>query len=91
MVDFVTVGTVPVLAREIRRGLAEASIEALAATRSRARLTVLGTKDRVVVSLVADCGPVEVVPNPSPGVAARVWTENGRLWVESRWRPVPPR
>jgi hypothetical protein len=85
VVDLVAIGAVPVLSREVRRGLAEATIEALAATRSRARLTVLGTGERVVVSLVADCDAIEVAPRPAPDVAARVWTDNGRVWIEASW------
>ena len=85
VVDLVAIGAVPVLSREARRGLAEATIEALATTRSRARLTVLGTGERVVVSLVADCDPIEVMARPAPGVAARVWTDDGRVWIEASW------
>jgi hypothetical protein len=84
------VGVVPTLPRDIRRTLAEPVIQVLAATRSRARITVVAHRADLTVGIVADA------PDPAPHSALTAGTqvhydaEEGLLWAQTRWRDRSP-
>jgi hypothetical protein len=82
-VSLATVGDVPELPLEIRRGLCDAPLQALTAARNAARVTVVAGSDDVVVSVVADAPGT--VSGHYPQVRLSQLREEDLLWVETRW------
>lgn len=80
-------GTIPQLPLSVRRALVEPVIRVLAATASRARVTVISSPSEVVVAIVADAS----LPGLDLAVAGDVvrcdWDEieGNRLWAQARW------
>jgi hypothetical protein len=68
----------------VRRALTEPVLTVLASARSEARITVLGTRTAVTVSVVAD-GDQPVVPAPA-GITVTSLTHDERHWVEATWQ-----
>src|SRR4051812_39863509 len=64
-----TPGSWPVLPRELRRGLTDAPLAALATAGLSARVTVVGTPAGVAVSVVTEAdAPDPGTPPPPPGI-----------------------
>ena len=82
-VSLVRVGHVPDLTVETCRALSEAPIAALSNAATWARVTVVGSGDEVVVSVIGDMPGTPVAPRP--GVEITAHTEGARHWVEARW------
>jgi hypothetical protein len=75
----------------VRRDLTEVVLIALATAVSRARVTVMGSADLVSVSVVADCGEVDVPSPAAPGVQVEALTNDDTVWMEARWQPMRQR
>ncbi|MEO3859499.1 hypothetical protein [Acrocarpospora sp. B8E8] len=85
------VGAVPPLPVETRRALAEPIIAALAATVSRARVTVVAEPAEVVIAVVADARVRDLSRAPSPpGIEASYDTKGDLLWAQARWTGPSP-
>jgi hypothetical protein len=78
-------GRVPALPVDVRRALTEPIIAALAATASKARITVVASPGEVVVAILADAR----LDAPPPGLHAAVESshdaEGEMLWLQARW------
>jgi hypothetical protein len=87
-VDLATIGKIPPLPVEVRRGLTDPPIEVLATARTRARITVVATADDVAVAVVADSSlvPASLAPAAGGPVAASFEREDGQVWVQTHWR-----
>ncbi|WP_327580456.1 hypothetical protein OHA25_30835 [Nonomuraea sp. NBC_00507] len=72
----------------VRRDLTEAVLTVLATAASRARVTVVGGADLVSVSVVADCGEVDVPSPATPGVRVEALTNDDTVWMEVTWQPT---
>ena len=83
LVSLTAVGVLPVPPLAIRRALTEAPIEALSGARTYARVTVVGSGDEVVLSVLADAPDVAVHRHPE--VVVNEYREEDRLWIETRW------
>lgn len=82
-------GAYPTPPRPVRRALTEPALRTVAAARDRARVTVLGSSAGVTVSVVADGGSPDPLPDPLPGnedVAVTTTVDGSRVWVEAAWR-----
>ncbi len=90
-VDLVTLGDLPAIPISIRRGLTEAPLAVLATATSSARVTVVSSRDEVVVSVVADAPhDAHITWTASPPLSTVRYREGVNLWVETRWkRPSP--
>jgi hypothetical protein len=87
-----SVGEVPPLPVEVRRGLAEPVIDALAATSKWARVTVVTSPGEVAVAVVADAHLSRPTWQPRGTVQTSYDTEGELLWAEARWiAPSPSR
>lgn len=78
-------GTIPVLPIEVRRALSEPTIQALAATASRARVTVVASPAEVVVAIVGDAHLQAPLQSVHDAVDVAHDAEGGLLWVQARW------
>jgi hypothetical protein len=93
VIELAVRGECPPLPQQVRRGLTEPALLALATAASAARVTVIAIPDRVVVSVVTD-GTA-----PPPDEHARhtgrehvdvVWArQDGTVWMEATWARVP--
>jgi hypothetical protein len=89
----VTVGQLPRLPARTRRALADPLITALSAATSRARVTVVGLPDNVVVAVLADLPADDAARAAADGSAAPTEAdvtvtyqrEGPLLWLETRW------
>ncbi|MCG5213010.1 hypothetical protein [Streptosporangium sp. KLBMP 9127] len=72
----------------VRRDLTEAALIVLATTVSRARVTVTGSADLVSVSVVADCGELNMPSPATPGVQVEALNNDDTVWMEARWQPI---
>ena len=79
-----TCGEYPTPPLAARRALTEPVLRALAATRSPARVTVLGSPDGVTVSVLADAVAEE--PPGGAGVTVTRMVDGPRVWVEATWQ-----
>ncbi|MDR7279846.1 hypothetical protein [Catenuloplanes atrovinosus] len=86
-VSLVRVGTLPDLSVETCRALSEAPIEALSNAATWARVTVVGSGDEVVVSVIGDMPDAPIAHRP--GVEITAHTEGERRWIEARWSLQP--
>ncbi|WP_370961903.1 hypothetical protein [Amycolatopsis sp. cg9] len=68
----------------VRRELTGPVLTALAAARTRARVSVLRTPELVRVAVVAD-GTTEIGGSAAVPVASQ--SRDGQTWMEARWRP----
>jgi hypothetical protein len=80
-------GQWPTPPREVRRELTEAALTVLATAGSWARVTVVGDADLVSVSVVADCGEIDVPRSANPDVTVDVFTTEEMVWTEVQWHP----
>ncbi|MFI6299424.1 sensor histidine kinase [Nonomuraea sp. NPDC050790] len=72
----------------VRRDLTEAVLVVLATAATRARVTVVGSAELVSVSVVADCGGIDVPAPVTPGVRIEALTSDDTVWMEAGWRPA---
>ncbi|WP_024874068.1 hypothetical protein [Saccharomonospora piscinae] len=72
----------------VRRDLTEPALTALATASSTARVTVTGDAELVSVSVVADCGTLDVADPATPGVRVESFTDEDTTWMEVRWQPI---
>ena len=78
-------GTVPMVPVSIRRALTEPIIQVLAATASRARITVVASSAEVAVAIVADARLAAPITVASDSVRCDWEQEGGRLWAQAWW------
>jgi hypothetical protein len=78
-------GVMPPLPLEIRRALTEPMIEVLAATASRARITVIASPSEVAVAILADANLDSPPPVLHEAVEPSHDAEGEMLWVQARW------
>jgi hypothetical protein len=82
-------GECPPLPQQVRRGLTEPALLALATAASAARVTVIAVPDRVVVSVVTD-GTAPPDEHADRGHVDVAWTrQDGTVWMEATWTRVP--
>jgi hypothetical protein len=81
------VGRIPLLEVSVRRALVEPVIQVLAATATRARITVIASPADVTVAIVADASPTGLaMAGAADGPVSWAWDEEGgRLWAQARW------
>ncbi|MFI9552913.1 sensor histidine kinase [Nonomuraea endophytica] len=72
----------------VRRDLTEAVLVVLATAAGRARVTVVGSAALVSVSVVADCGELDVPLTATQGVRVEALTIDDTVWMEARWLPA---
>lgn len=80
-------GQWPVPPVVVRRDLTEAVLVVLATAASRARVTVVGSAELVSVSVVADCGDIDVPAPATPGVRVEALNNDDTVWMEAQWQP----
>jgi len=90
VVDMAVVGDLPTVPADVRKALVEPAGELLAAARTRARITLAGLGDQVVVSVIADTDLTEVTATDTARVTVNCHREGDRLWVETRWADPSP-
>ncbi len=78
-------GEIPHLPVDIRRALTEPIIEALAATSTKARMTVIASPDEVVVAILADAQLDSPQPCLHEAVESSHDAEGEMLWLQARW------
>ena len=79
-------GSIPMLDVSVRRALLEPVIQVLAATFSRARITVVASDVEVAVAIVADARLAQSAGQPPPESVEWDWDQGGdRLWAQARW------
>ena len=78
-------GTIPMLPVATRRALTEPVIQVLAATASRARITVVASGTEVAVAIVADARLTAPIASAGDSVQCDWDEEGGRLWAQARW------
>ncbi len=78
-------GTIPMLPVGTRRALTEPVIAVLAATASRARITVVASAAEVAVAIVADARLAAPIALAGDSVQCDVDEEGGQLWAQARW------
>lgn len=78
-------GTVPMLPVGTRRALTEPIIGVLAATASRARITVVASATEVTVAIVADARLAAPVTVTDESVEFDMDEGGDRLWAQARW------
>ncbi|MCT2586751.1 hypothetical protein [Actinophytocola gossypii] len=81
-------GRLPALPVPVRRDLTEAALTALATAESWARVTVVGEPELVSVSVVADCGEVDLPRPATPEVRVEMFGTDATVWMEVRWQPT---
>jgi hypothetical protein len=84
-VDIETAGVIPAVPPEGRRALTDLAIAILVNAVSRVRVTVTGTVDGVIVSLVCDSPADPDLPSGPAGVVVDHQRDEQSLWVEARW------
>ncbi|WP_018680541.1 hypothetical protein [Actinokineospora enzanensis] len=72
--------------RSLRRALTQAPLEVLATARTSARVTALGTPGLLTISVVADCGEIELTDPDHEGIEVEKFRQDDLTWVEVRWR-----
>ena len=70
---------------EARRAITDLAIAVLVNAISRVRVTVTGTVDGVIVSLVSDSPVRPDLPASPAGLAVDSQRDQQSLWVEARW------
>ncbi len=75
----------PAVPPEGRRAITDLAIAVLVNAISRVRVTVTGTADGVIVSLVCDSPADPDLPRPPAGLVVDSQRDGQSLWVEARW------
>ena len=75
----------PAVPPEGRRAITDLAIAVLVNANSRVRVTVTGTVDGVIVSLVSDSPAQPDLPASPPGLVVDSQRDQQSLWVEARW------
>jgi hypothetical protein len=70
---------------EGRRAITDLAIAVLVNAISRVRVTVTGTADSVIVSLVCDSPADPDLPSAPAGLVVDSQRDGQSLWVEARW------
>lgn len=78
-------GTIPMLPVGTRRALTEPIIQVLAATASRARITVVASATEVAVAIVADARLAAPIETTDDSVRCDLDEGGDRLWAQARW------
>jgi hypothetical protein len=78
----------PAVPPEGRRAITDLAIAILVNAISRVRVTVTGTADGVIVSLVSDSPADPDLPSPPAGLVVDNQRDGQSLWVEARWNPT---
>jgi hypothetical protein len=78
-------GRIPALPVDVRRGLTEPIIATLAATASKARITVVASPGEVVVAILADARLDAPPPSLHAAVESSHDAEGEMLWLQARW------
>jgi len=78
-------GRIPALPVDVRRGLTEPIIAVLAATASKARITVVASPGEVVVAILADARLDAPPPSLHGAVESSHDAEGEMLWLQARW------
>jgi hypothetical protein len=84
------VGVIPALTIEVRHALTEPIIEALAATATHARVTVVAAPGDVVVAVIADAPNAVLTEHAQNGVRTSCDVEGGWLWAQGQWNGPSP-
>ena len=78
-------GLIPTLPVDVRRALTEPIIAALAATATKARITVVASPDEVVVAILADARLDAPPPSLHGAVEPSHDADGEMLWLQARW------
>jgi hypothetical protein len=78
-------GVVPVIPVGVRRALTDPIIHVLAATATRARITLVGSAAQVTVAIVADACLSAPLPTTHDSVTIAQDTEGEFLWLQANW------
>jgi hypothetical protein len=78
-------GLIPTLPVDVRRALTEPIIAALAATATKARITVVASPGEVVVAILADARLDAPPPSLHGAVESSHDAEGEMLWLQARW------
>jgi hypothetical protein len=81
-------GTIPMLSVGIRRALTEPVIQVLAATTSRARITVVASAAEVAVAIVADARLAVPIVSAGDSIQCDFDEEGGKVWAQARWTAI---
>ena len=84
-VDIETVAVIPAVPAEGRRAITDLAIAVLVNAISRVHVTVTGTVDGVIVSLVSDSPAEPELPSSPAWLAVDSQRDQQSLWVEARW------
>jgi hypothetical protein len=84
-VDIETAAVIPAVPPEGRRAITDLAIAVLVNAISRVRVTVTGTADGVIVSLVSDSPADPELPSSPAGLLVDSQRDQQSLWVEARW------
>ncbi len=76
---------IPAVPPEGRRAITDLAIAVLVSAISRVRITVTGTVDGVIVSLVCDSPADPDLPSGPAGLVVDSQRDGQSLWVEARW------
>jgi hypothetical protein len=78
-------GQIPALPVDVRRALTEPIIAALAATATKARITVVASSGEVVVAILADARLDAPPPSLHRAVESSHDADGEMLWLQARW------
>jgi hypothetical protein len=84
-VDIETAAVIPAVPPEGRRAITDLAIAVLVNAISRVRVTVTGTVDGVIVSLVSDSPAQPDLPSSPAWLVVDSQRDQQSLWVEARW------
>jgi hypothetical protein len=84
-VDIETAAVIPAVPPEGRRAITDLAIAVLVNAISRVRVTVTGTADGVIVSLVSDSPADPDLPSSPERLVVDSQRDQQSLWVEARW------
>jgi hypothetical protein len=87
-VDIETAAVIPAVPPEGRRAITDLAIAVLVNAMSQVRVTVTGTVDGVIVSLVSDSPAEPDLPSSPVWLAVDSQRDQQSLWVEARWNTM---
>jgi hypothetical protein len=79
-------GERPAVPIDVRRKLTEPAVAVLATAQGDVRLTIVGTGDKVTVSVVAPAGDYEIPDVNNDGITTSTLQSGNRVWVEATWK-----